>query len=89
MKRFDRFNHEGVRKDLERIRSKFPESPVMEHGSSSDGEITLRRPDVTAYVRKYRIKEGWRLEFYRSGKKVKHDPIGEDELILLLKENFP
>ena len=89
MKSFDRFPHDGVKADLVRIKTQFPAQDGIQHGSSSDGEITLRSTSVTAYVRKYRIKEGWRVVFCRSGvDEEKHDPVSEQEVIRLLNERL-
>jgi hypothetical protein len=89
MKRFDRFDHHGVLTDLNRIKSQFVALDGIEVGSSGSGEITLRSPVVTAYVRKYRNKDGWRVVFCRSGKdEEKHCPATEQDVISLLKKHF-
>ncbi|MFV3288473.1 hypothetical protein ACNFBR_07035 [Pseudomonas sp. NY11955] len=90
MKPFERFAHSGVKEDLGRLARKFASPGVVESGSSADGELTLRSQAVTAYVRKYRIKEGWRVVFWRSGgPEEKHFPVSEHEVVRLLTMNFP
>ncbi|MNJ63927.1 hypothetical protein D3C77_598560 [compost metagenome] len=93
MKSFDRFTHHGVLSDLSRIKSQFIALDGMEAGSSGDGELTLRystpETNVTAYVRKYRDKEGWRVVFCRRGKEEeKHYSAGEEEVVRLLEKQF-
>ena len=61
MKAFNRFTHNGVKAHLERLRSNVAKLGSYEFGSSGEGELTIRSPRATAYARKYRIKNGWRL----------------------------
>jgi hypothetical protein len=89
MKPFERFAHIAVKEDLGRLGRKFASPGVVESGSSSDGELTLRSQAVTAYVRKYRINEGWRVVFWRSGgHEEKHYPMSEHEVARLLAMHF-
>ncbi|MFJ4397422.1 hypothetical protein [Pseudomonas sp. NPDC089396] len=89
MKPFDRFAHNGVKNDLERIKSHFQSQRGIQFGSSGDGELTLRTETVTAYVRKYRVKEGWRVVFWRSGRaEGERLLMSEQEVIHLLAEQF-
>jgi len=89
MKPFERFAHSGVKEDLGKLRRKFSSPGLVESGSSADGELTLRSQAVTAYVRKYRIKDGWRVVFWRSGGfEEKHYPASEHEVVRLLAMHF-
>lgn len=66
LKPFDRFDHSGVKQYLEMIKVEF-EKRGCESGSSGDGEITIRRDQLTAYVRRYRRpRDGndWRVQFW-------------------------
>jgi len=89
MKSFKRFPHEGVIKDLERVQTRFVVPGLIDSGSSSDGELTLRSAAVTAYVRKYRREIGWRVVIWRSGGlEEKHYPVSAEEVIQLLAVHF-
>jgi hypothetical protein len=68
MMSFDRFAHGGVLQDLRRLKRRLEEAGGYEFGSSGDGEMTVRCPLVTAYARKYRNRDGWRLGNYHGSK---------------------
>lgn len=71
MKAFSRFAHEGVLKDLERLKDTLQERGQYEFGSSGDGELTARRNGVTSYARRYRSGEReWRLEVCSGGESL-------------------
>ena len=66
LKQFDRFPHTGVRRDLIRLQEGLQKIGFYEFGSSGEGELTVRAGTVTAYARKYKQKNGWRLAIYRA-----------------------
>ena len=71
MKDFDRFLHGGVKDELSRLRDVLStRNPRLQFGSSGDGEITIRGPNATAYARKYRSRNGWRLALHHDGRRT-------------------
>ena len=71
LKKFDRFAHEGILRDLKRVQNALRVRGNYEFGSSADGELTARRNGITSYTRKYRKKKGWRLEVCGGGKSLR------------------
>jgi len=61
MKPFERFAHTGVRSQLETLRDTLKSDDSLEFGSSGEGELTIRGRQFTAYARKYKLEDGWRL----------------------------
>ena len=61
MKDFNRFAHSGVKKDLRFVIDRLRAMGTFDFGSSGEGELTVRGKDHTAYARKYKSKDGWRL----------------------------
>lgn len=66
LKRFDRFAHEGVLRDLQRLKNSLEKLGLSEFGSSGEGELTVRGRNATYYARKYKAKPGWRFATYYS-----------------------
>lgn len=66
LKKFDRFPHAGVRRDLIRLKEGLEKIGLSEFGSSGEGELTVRVRTVTAYARKYKQENGWRLAIYKA-----------------------
>ena len=87
MKDFHRFPHEGVRHELEVVMAAFSGSPRYSFGSSGDGELTIRGPEATAYVRKYRNgRPGWRVHICPPGIKTQPEyPRERDEVLSMLR----
>jgi hypothetical protein len=65
LKHFDRFPHAGVRRDLIHLKEGLEKIKLYEFGSSGEGELTVRARTATAYARKYKQKNGWRLAIYK------------------------
>jgi hypothetical protein len=65
MKPFERFAHAGVIHYLESIRDSFSRGSDFLFGSSGEGELTIKGSEHTAYVRKYRNRDGWRVALCR------------------------
>ena len=68
LKPFDRFDHAGVRQDLEAIKDEFS-ARGCRIGNSHDGEITIAFRHTTAYVRKHRDQSKWRVRFWGPNRK--------------------
>ena len=68
MKKFDRFAHEGVRKDLCQLKDNISSDMSLTFGSSGEGELTIKGRDITVYARKFKQKDGWKLVVCRGEK---------------------
>ena len=85
MKDFDRFPHAGVKNELLRLRDALSaRNPRLRFGSSGDGEITIKGPNATAYARKYRSRDGWRLALHHDGRRVVSYPATTEAVIRTL-----
>ena len=70
MKKFGRFVHTGVRKDLVQLKSRLSQNLNLTFGSSGEGELTIKGRELTIYARKYKKKDGWRIAVCRGTKDV-------------------
>ncbi len=70
MKKFDRFAHTGVRKDLIQLRSGLSQNLILTFGSSGEGELTIKGRELTIYARKFKIKDGWKIVVCRGAKEL-------------------
>ena len=61
MKNFERFAHEGVRKDLSQLKKNLSSDMRLKFGSSGEGELTIKGEEITVYARKFKQKDGWKL----------------------------
>ena len=57
----DRFPHVGVRDALQGLRRRLSTTGRYQFGSSGEGELTIKGAEQTAYARKYKIRDGWRV----------------------------
>ena len=73
LKRWDRFPHAGVRRDLIRMRKSLPADYPLSFGSSGEGEITIRATERTIYARKYKKKDGWRVVVCRGSQRINEE----------------
>jgi len=70
LKAWDRFVHSGVRDDLGALRRRLHATKRYQFGSSGDGELTIKGETLTAYARKYRIQDGWRVSLCRGSRRI-------------------
>ena len=70
MKSFERFAHEGVRKDLLQLKDSLSSNLSLAFGSSGEGELTINRNNVTNYARKFKQKDGWKVAVCHGAKTV-------------------
>ncbi len=66
LKEFERLDHGVATKDLVRLKNMLEQIGCYEFGSSGSGQITARGRHITAYARKYKRKDGWKLEICRN-----------------------
>jgi hypothetical protein len=85
MKNFDRFAHEGVKADLLRVKNELSLSDKYNYGSSGEGEITIQGKSFTAYARKYKAKDGWRLVVCAGGREAITFPQNLETVVKTIK----
>jgi|GEM_PF-2148977 len=69
LKSYDRFAHAGVKRHLTQLRNhSVLQGLGLEFGSSGEGELTIRSRKATAYARKYKSRDGWKLVFCTGAK---------------------
>jgi hypothetical protein len=89
MKDFDRFPHAGVRHFLVFVRDYLASNPNLSFGSSGEGELTIKAPACTAYIRKYKEHSGWRIVLVDRSKVEDEMTTGSiDDLLEILEEAF-
>ena len=89
MKDFDRFLHVGVKNELLRLRDTLSAtSPGVQVGSSGDSEITIKGSDATAYARKHKRGDTWRLEVCHDGGGNVSYPETTNDVICELQQVF-
>ncbi len=89
MKGFRRFPHEGVLRDLSTIKDHFSDDARYSFGSSGEGELTIKGPIYTAYIRKYKRLDGWRVAVCSGSKEVKVvKPESTPEVLEFLSKNL-
>jgi len=82
MKKFDRFPHSGVMKDLVMLKKALGRLGDYEFGSSGESQITARSSTMTAYARKFKMKDGWKLEIWKNGKVIQTSHPDSCELVV-------
>lgn len=82
MKNWDRFAHSGVKKHLRALKIALENLGGYQFGSSGEGEITARNNSITAYARKYKVKNGWRLVICKGSKVIKTLGLESQEAVI-------
>ena len=71
LKKFDRFPHSGVKRHLVQLKNTLGlDVNGLEFGSSGEGELTIRSAEATAYARKYKNQDGWKVVLCKGMKEV-------------------
>jgi len=81
LKAWGRFSHDGVRDALGSLRRRLRRTGRYRFGSSGDGELTIKGAELTAYARKYRVKDGWRVALCRGSRRIEDEQIDGIETV--------